>query len=62
MGKKILKKIRDTKGAFHAKMGTIKNRNGKKLTEAEEIEKTIQKNYTKEVLITWIATMLRSLT
>ena len=43
-------------------MGTIKNRNGKKLTEAEEIEKTIQKNYTKEVLITWIATMLRSLT
>ena len=56
------KKIRDTKGTFHAKMGTIKNRNGKKLTEAEEIEKTIQKNYTKEVLITWIATMLRSLT
>ena len=36
------KKIRDTKGIFHAKMGTIKDRNSKDLTEAEEIKKTWQ--------------------
>ena len=35
----LVKKIRDTKGTFHAKMGTIKERNGKNLTEAEEIKK-----------------------
>ena len=35
----LFKKIGDTKGKFHAKMGTIKNRNGKDLTEAEEIKK-----------------------
>ena len=35
----IFKKIRDTKGTFHAKMGTIKDRNGKDLIEAEEIKK-----------------------
>ena len=35
----LLKKIGDTKGTFHAKMGTIKNRNGKDLTEAEAIKK-----------------------
>ena len=34
-----LKKIRDTKGTFHAKMGTIKDRNGKDQREAEEIKK-----------------------
>ena len=34
-----LKKIRDTKGTFHAKMGTIKDGNGKDLTEAEDIKK-----------------------
>ena len=34
----FFKKIRDTKGTFHAKMGTIKVRNGKDLTEAEEIK------------------------
>ena len=33
------KKIRDTKGTFHAKMGTMKHRNGMDLTEAEEIQK-----------------------
>ena len=33
----LLKKIRDTKGLFHAKMGTIKDRNGRDLTEAEDI-------------------------
>ena len=35
----IFKKIRDTKGIFHAKMGTIKDRIGKNLTETEEIKK-----------------------
>ena len=35
----LFKKIRDTKGMFHAKMGTIKDRNGTDLTEAEDIEK-----------------------
>ena len=41
MGKtrELFKKIRDTKGIFHAKMGTIKERNGKDLTQAEEIKK-----------------------
>ena len=35
----LFKKIRDTKGTFHAKMGTIKDRNGMNLTEAEDIKK-----------------------
>ena len=35
----LLKKIRDTKGTFHAKMGTVKDRNGMDLTEAENIKK-----------------------
>ena len=35
----LFKKIRDTKGTFHAKMGTIKERNGMDLTEAEDIKK-----------------------
>ena len=38
----LLKKIRDTKGTFHAKMGTIKDRNGMDLTEAEDIKKRWQ--------------------
>ena len=48
MGKSrdLFKTIRDTKGTFHAKMGTIKERNGKDLTEAEDIKKRWQK-YTK---------------
>ena len=44
----LLKKIRDTKGIFHAKMGTIKDRNSKDLTEAEEIKKTWQE-YTEKL-------------
>ena len=44
----LLKKIRDTKGTFHAKMGTIKDRNGMDLTEAEDIKKRWQE-YTKEL-------------
>ena len=39
----LFKKIRDTKGKFHAKMGTIKNRNCMDLTEAEDIKKRWQK-------------------
>ena len=38
----LFKKIRDTKGTFHAKMGSIKERNGRDLTEAEDIKKTWQ--------------------
>ena len=44
----FFKNIRDTKGTFHAKMGTIKDRNGMDLTEAEEIEKRWQE-YTEEL-------------
>ena len=40
--KDLFKKIRDTKGTFHAKMDTIKDRNGMDLTEAEDIKKTWQ--------------------
>ena len=42
----LFKKIRDIKGTFHAKMGSIKDRNGLDLTEAEDIKKNTQKNYT----------------
>ena len=44
----LFKKIRDTKGTFHAKMGTIKDRNVMDLTEAEDIKKRWQK-YTEEL-------------
>ena len=44
----LFKKIRDTKGKFHAKMGTIKDRNGMNLTEAEDIKKRWQE-YTEEL-------------
>ena len=44
----LFKKIRDTKGIFHAKMGTVKNRNGMDLTEAEDIKKRWQE-YTEEL-------------
>ena len=48
--RELFKKTGDIKGTFHARMGTIKDRNGKDLTEAQEIErggKYMQKNYTK---------------
>ena len=51
----LFKKIRDTKGTFHAKMGTIKDRNGKNLTEEEKLKRggrNTQKNYTKKILWT----------
>ena len=44
----LSKKIRDTKGTFHAKMGSIKDRNGMDLTEAEDIKKSWQQ-YTEEL-------------
>ena len=44
----LFKKIQDTKGTFHAKMGTIKDRNGMDLTEAEDIKKRWQE-YTEEL-------------
>ena len=46
--KDLFKKIRDTKGIFHAKMCTIQDRNGMDLTEAEDIKKRWQE-YTKEL-------------
>ena len=57
----LFKKIRDTKGTFHAKMGSIKDRNGMDLTEAEDIKRggrNTQKICTKKLLITWITTMV----
>ena len=44
----LFKKIRDTKGTFHAKMGSIKDRNASELTEAEDIKKR-QQEYTEEL-------------
>ena len=59
--KDLFKKIRDTKGIFHAKMGTIKERNGMDLTEAEDIKKRWQE-YTEELnkkfIMTQIITMV----
>ena len=40
----LFKKIRDTKGTFNAKMGSVKNRNGRDLTEAEDIKKRCQEH------------------
>ena len=57
----LFKKIRDTKGTFHAKMGSIKDRNGIDLTEAEDIRrdgKNTQKNYTKKIFMTQIITIV----
>ena len=61
----LFKKIRDTKGTFHAKMGSINNRNGMDLTEAEDIKKRWQEHteelYKKNFMIK-IITMVWSLT
>ena len=56
----LFKKIRDTKGTFHAQMGSIKDRNGRDLTEAEDIRggKNTQKNCIKEIFMTQIITMV----
>ena len=64
MGKtrEIFKKIRDTKGIFHAYMGTKKERNGMDLTEAEDIKKRwleyTEELYKKKILMTQITTMV----
>ena len=61
----LFKKIRDTKGTFHAKMGSIKDRNGIDLKEAEDIKKRWQE-YTEElykkIFMTQMITMVWSLT
>ena len=57
----LFKKIRDIKGTFHAKMGSIKDRSGMVLTEAEDIKrggKSTQKNCTKKIFMTQIITMV----
>ena len=67
MGKSrdLVKKIRDTKGTFLAKMGTIKDRNHMDLTEAEDIrrggkktQKNYTKNYTKKIFMSQIIMMV----
>ena len=61
--KDLFQKIRDTKGNFHANiLGTIKDRNHKDLTEAEERWQEYTENYTKKVLMTQITMMMWSLT
>ena len=56
----LFKKIRDTKGIFHAKMSTIKDKNSKDLTEVKEIEKKWQEytELSKKVLMTRITMMV----
>ena len=57
----LVKKIGDIKGTFHAKMGSIKDRNGMDLAEAERLRtggKNTQKNYTKKIFMTQIITMV----
>ena len=57
----LYKKIRDTKGTVHGKMGSIKDRDGMDLTEAEDIKrggKNTQRNYTKKIFMTQIITMV----
>ena len=57
----LLKKIRDTKGTFHTKMGSIKDRNGMDLTEVEDIKKRWQEypeNCTKKIFMTKIIMMV----
>ena len=56
----LFRKVRYTKGNFHAKMGTIKDRNGMDLTEAKDIKKRFKntENYTKKILTTQITPMV----
>ena len=60
--KDLFKKIRDTKETFHAKMGTLKDRNGMDLTEAEDIKKRCQEYteelYKKKIFMTQIIMMV----
>ena len=57
----LFKKIRDTKGTFHAEMGLIKDRNGLDLTKQKILRrdgKNTQKNYTKKIFMTQIIMMM----
>ena len=56
----LFKKIRDTKGTLHAKMGLIKDRYGMDITEAEDIKKwqNTKKYYTKKIFMTQITMMV----
>ena len=57
----LFKKITDTKGTFHTKMGTVKDRNGMDLTEAEDIKRWkeyTEKLYKKKIFMTQITTMV----
>ena len=57
----LFKNIGDTKGTFHARMGSIKDRNGMDLIEAEILRrggKNTQKNYTKKIFMTQITMMV----
>ena len=61
----LFKKIRDSQEIFHAKMGTIKDRNGMDLTEAEDIKKrgkNTQKNYTEKIFMMQMTMMVWSFT
>ena len=62
MGKtrNVYKKIRDTKGTFHAKMGTIEDRSGIDLKEAEALRRGVKniQNYTKKIFTTQVITMV----
>ena len=61
----LFKKFRDTKGIFHAKMGSIRDRNGMDLTEAEDMKKRWQEcpeELYKKIFMTQITTMVLSLT
>ena len=61
----FFKKIRNAKGTFHEKMGSIKDRNGMDLTEAEDIRrggKNTQKNYAEKIFMTQIIMTVWSLT
>ena len=61
MSRNLFKKIRDTKGTFHAKMSSIKDRNGMDLTEAEDIKKRWQEHTEelyKKIFMSQIITMV----
>ena len=60
----MFKKIRDTKGTFHAKMGAMKDRDGMDLTEAEDIKRWQEytEKLVKKILMTQITVMMRLLT
>ena len=54
----LFKKIRDTKGTFHAKMGSIKDRHGMDLTKAEDIRKRYRRTVQKKIFMSQIITMV----